>query len=234
MSTNEILDRLAELAGGENAAVAWATGLLALLGVVVHGVWRYSRNVVTIAHEGGHALFALLSGRRLSGVRLHSDTSGVTVSAGRPTGPGMVVTAFAGYVTPSLLGLGAAALASNGQVRLLLWISIGFLAAMLVVIRNVFGVISVVATGAIVFVVSFYADPPWQAAFASLFSWFLLLGGVKPVGELQRKRRRGRAPDSDADQLARLTRVPGLLWVALFGAISLGALFLGGGLLLSR
>jgi hypothetical protein len=53
------------------------------------------------------------------------------------------------------------------------------------------------------------------------------------VGELQSKRRRGRAPTSDADQLARLTGVPGTLWVVLFGLVSLGALLLGGSLLLA-
>jgi hypothetical protein len=52
------------------------------------------------------------------------------------------------------------------------------------------------------------------------------------VGELQRRRLRGRAPQSDADQLARLTRVPGLLWVLLFAAVAVGALFLGGRMLL--
>src|SRR5690606_24280160 len=40
-------------------------GLLAL-GAVVHGpTWRVARNVVTIAHEGGHALIALATGRKL-------------------------------------------------------------------------------------------------------------------------------------------------------------------------
>jgi hypothetical protein len=63
--------------------------------------------------------------------------------------------------------------------------------------------------------------------------WFLLLGGVRPVGELQRLRGRGQLRDSDADQLARLTRVPGLLWVGLFGLVNVGALVLGGSLLTS-
>ncbi|MGV2386734.1 MAG UNVERIFIED_CONTAM: M50 family metallopeptidase, partial [Thermobifida fusca] len=78
--------------------VVIATGAVALLVVVSGGrVWRVARNVVTIAHEGGHALAALLSGRQLSGIRLHSDTSGVTVSRGRPDGIGMIVTILAGY-----------------------------------------------------------------------------------------------------------------------------------------
>src|SRR4051794_31027520 len=53
------------------------TALIALAAVLPHGVWRLSRNAVTIAHEGGHGLVALLSGRQLAGIRLHSDTSGL-------------------------------------------------------------------------------------------------------------------------------------------------------------
>src|SRR5690348_7286751 len=83
-----------------------AMGAAALLIVMFRYVWHIARNAVTIAHEGGHALVALLCGRRLAGVRLHSDTSGVTVSYGKPRGLGMILTVAAGYVTPSLLGLG--------------------------------------------------------------------------------------------------------------------------------
>src|SRR5215218_2795592 len=90
------------------------TGLAALLAVLLDGVWRWARHLVTIVHEGGHAVVAVLTGRRLTGIRLHSDTSGLTVSVGRPRGPGMVATAFAGYPGPALLGLGAAWLLSRG------------------------------------------------------------------------------------------------------------------------
>jgi hypothetical protein len=67
-----------------------------------------------------------------------------------------------------------------------------------------------------------------QAGFAYVVVWFLLLGGVRPVFELQGKRRRGGAPDSDADQLSRLTHVPALAWLLLFHAVSLTSLTGGG------
>ncbi|MYU47610.1 M50 family peptidase, partial [Streptomyces sp. SID7803] len=61
----------------------------AFIVVVPNAMWRLSRNTITIAHEGGHGLVALLTGRQLSGIRLHSDTSGLTVSrGGKPTGIG--------------------------------------------------------------------------------------------------------------------------------------------------
>ncbi|HEY3008149.1 MAG TPA: M50 family metallopeptidase [Micromonosporaceae bacterium] len=207
------------------------TGLAALLIVAIRRSWRVARNAVTIAHEGGHALAAVLTGRRLRGIRLHSDTSGLTLSAGRPRGPGMAVTLLAGYVAASLLGLAGAWLLAGNRITLLLWVAVVLLLAMLLMIRNVFGMVSIVVTVAIVFAVSWYADPRVQAAFAYIGVWFLLIGGVRPVGELQRLRRSGRLPDSDADELARVTRVPGLLWVGVFGLVNLAALAVGAALL---
>ncbi len=203
------------------------TGLVAFAAVAVRSVWHVLRNIVTIAHEGGHAFAALVTGRQLQGIRLHSDTSGVTVSSGKPHGPGMIFTAFAGYVTPPLLGLGAAGLLAIGHITAFLWLSILLLASILLMIRNVYGVVSVVTTGAVIFVVSWYASATVQAAFAYAFTWFLLLAGTRPVVELQSKRARGRAPDSDADQLARLTGMPGLMWVLGFGAVAVVALLAG-------
>ena len=48
------------------------------------------------------------------------------------------------------------------------------------------------------------------------------------MGELQTLRSRGQLPDSDADQLAGVTHVPGIAWVGFFGLVNLGALALGG------
>ncbi|MFE4601931.1 M50 family metallopeptidase [Kitasatospora indigofera] len=227
-SIAEVWDRVLGTQPAPPQWIALGSAGLALLAVLPQPVWRITRNVVTIAHEGGHGLTALLTGRRLSGIRLHSDTSGLTVSSGKPTGPGMILTAAAGYTAPSLLGLGGAALLAAGHTTALLWISIALLASLLIMIRNAFGLLSVVATGAAFFLVSWYGSSELQGAFAYLGVWFLLLGGVRPVAELQRKRRHGGARDSDADQLARLTGVAALVWVTVFLVVALACLGLGG------
>ncbi len=208
--------------------VSLGVGAVALLLVLNSTAWLVLRNVVTIAHEGGHAVVALLSGRQLNGIRLHSDTSGLTVSTGRSTGPGMVFTLLAGYPAVSLLGLGGAALVAFDRTRLMLWISVGLLALMLLAVRNAFAVLSVVATGGALFAVSWFASPQWQALCCLLLSWFLLIGSIRPIGELRSKRVRGRAPDSDGDQLARLTRVPAPVWLAVWFVVGVGALVVGG------
>ena len=145
-------------------SVLLGSAAVAAVLVLTPALWRSTRHVVTIAHEGAHGVAALVSGRRLSGIRLHSDTSGLTVSAGRPTGLGMVLTCAAGYTGPGLFGLGAAA----------------------------------------------------------------LLAAPRTVLELQTSRRKRRAPQSDADQLAGLTPFPALFWVGFFLLVDVGALLLGG------
>ncbi len=207
----------------------------AALGVVAYPQsWHISRGLITIAHEGGHALVAVLTRRKLRGIRLHSDTSGVTLTRGRPTGPGMIATAAAGYVAPSLIGLGAAWLVADGRITMLLWAVLALLVCMLLMIRNFFGALSLLAVGGAVFALSWFAPPNVQSACAYAAAWFLLLGGVRPILELRSKRRHGRAPDSDADQLARLTRVPGTFWVLLFLLVSVASLVYGGYLLIAR
>ncbi|MBQ1052424.1 M50 family metallopeptidase [Micromonospora sp. C51] len=204
------------------------TGLVALLVVVTRLPWRIARNAITIAHEGGHALVAVLTGRKLHGIRLHSDTSGLTLSAGRPTGPGMVLTLLAGYLAPPLVGLGGAWLLAGNRITLLLWIAVLLLLAMLVMIRNLYGALTLVIVGGAVLAVSWYASPQVQAAFAWTGVWFLLLGGVRPVVELQRLRARRGMPASDADQLAGITPLPAFFWVVLFGLVNLAVLAAGG------
>ncbi|GAA1613920.1 M50 family metallopeptidase [Catellatospora bangladeshensis] len=198
------------------AGVVAGAALIALALVMVHRVWRVVRNAITIAHEGGHAAAAVLTGRRLRGIRLHSDTSGLTIMKGRPTGLGMIITLLAGYLTPSLVGLGGVVLLDRGHIRLLLWICLLLLVAMLVMIRNFYGLLLVIATGAAVFAVSWYATAPWQALFAYTGVWFLLIGGVRPVVEVQLHRRRGSGMRSDPDQLAGITPLPGGFWVFVF------------------
>ena len=226
-----VLDRLWErVSGSQPLPPAWvigATALAALIIVTGSGSWRVAGKVITIAHEGGHALVSVLSGRRLEGIRLHADSSGVTYSRGRRHGPGLVATSAAGYLAPPLLGVGAAALVAERHETAMLWLALVLLAATFLAIRNAYGVLAVLITAGAVFAVSWRASPEVQAGFGYACCWFLLLGGIRPVFELSRRRRRV----SDIDQLARLTRVPAGLWQFLFAVIALAALALGAWLL---
>lgn len=226
------------LAGTQPVPPVWVvavSGLAALAVVLDVRGWHLARNAITIAHEGGHALVSVLSGRRLEGIRLHSDTSGETVSRGRGSGPGMVLTALAGYVTPPLLGAGAAVLLAAHHVTLLLWAFLVLLVACFLAMRNAYGVLVALVAGGAVFVVTAFASSLVQALFGYGAAWFLLFGGLRPVVELARSRRRDRrrrrGQVSDADQLARLTGVPGGVWVCLFAVVAVLAMVVGARLL---
>ncbi|MCM2388071.1 M50 family metallopeptidase [Streptomyces albipurpureus] len=227
-SLGDLWDRVFSTQPAPEQWLVIATAVLALAAVAPRPLWRLTRNAITIAHEGGHGLIALLTGRSLEGIRLHSDTSGLTVSRGKPTGLGMILTAAAGYTAPPLLGLGGAWLLAADHITLFLWLATALLLVMLVMIRNAYGALTVILTGAAFLLISWLANAEVQAAFAYTSVWFLLVGGVRPAFELQSKRRHGGAPDSDADQLARLTHAPAPLWLFLFHAVSACSLIGGG------
>lgn len=213
-----------------SSTVVLGTAAAVLVVLVLPVAWHVARHGLTIVHEAFHAGVAVLVGRRLSGIKVHSDTSGLTVSSGKPRGPGMVATVAAGYTGPAILGLGAAYLLSRGYAVALLWLLLVVLVLVLVQIRNWYGLWSVLVTGALVVAVTFWGSAEVQLVFAYLVTWFLLLGAPRAVIEMQaqRRRRRGATDTSDAGLLGRLTRTPGGLWVALLFLFCVAALVLGG------
>ncbi len=222
----EVWDRATAVQPLPAPGVVLATGLVALVLVLSATTWRRVRLGVTVVHEAGHAVVAVLVGRRLQGIRLHADTSGVTVSSGRPTGPGMVATLLAGYLAPAAVGVGAALVLASGRGVALLWMVLLLLVALLLWVRNWYGVLTLVVAGVGVGLLTWYADPEVQAVAAYLVAWLLLLSAPRPVLELVTAGRR-RSRTSDPDQLARLTRVPALVWCGLMLLANVAGLLVG-------
>jgi hypothetical protein len=203
-----------------------ATGAAALVLVLWSATWPRVRLGVTVVHEAGHALVGVLVGRRLKSVHLHSDTSGLTVTSGKPRGPGMVAMLAAGYLAPAALGVLAALLLAAGRSVGLLWLLVVLLAALLLWVRNFYGFLVVLLGGAVVLALTWYAAPRVQSVAAYLVCWTLLLGAPRPLVELLREGRR-RSRTSDADQLARLTPFPAVLWVLALLLANLAGLVVG-------
>lgn len=208
------------------ARVVLLTGAVALALVLLPATWPRVRLVVTVVHEAGHAGVAVLVGRRLQGVRLHSDTSGLTLSRGRPRGPGMVAMLAAGYLAPALVGVGAALLLAAGRSLGLLWLLVLLLLTLLLWVRNGFGLVVVIAAGVVLGLVSWYAAPATLSLLAYLIAWVLLLGAPRPLLELLGAGRRGRR-GSDPEQLASLTHLPTVGWTLLLLVGNLAGLVVG-------
>ena len=175
--------------------VAGPTGLLVFIAFLIDGVWRFARHISVMAHEGAHVAAGWSVGRRVSGVKLNRDATGVTTTRGSG-GFGSVIFSFAGYLGPSLFGLATACLIALDQITLALGLALFCLAIMLILIRNFFGVISVAVSGVLVFLVLRYGSPEVQAVAACALSWFLLFSGVRWVLIARYRSSRRRRPDA--------------------------------------
>ncbi|MDE0572696.1 M50 family metallopeptidase [Demequina sp. B12] len=202
--------------------------------VLVPQLWHVVRHVVTVVHEVGHAFIATLLGRKVRGIRLHADTSGLTTHAGSARRLPLALTAFAGYPAPALVGIGAAAVIHAGYVFGLLWAAVMVLIVVLVQMRNVYGFLVVATLLAGLGWLAWAGPDAWRVAVAYGLAWLLLLGAVRAVVELSRTRRRGGGRGSDADTLASLTRIPGAVWVAVFWLVAVGCALWGTWLMVAQ
>jgi hypothetical protein len=232
-TVSTVVERLTAVQPAPETWVLLACAAVAAALVAYAPAWRWSRGIVTIAHEGGHALMAVLMRRRLTGIRLHADTSGLTFSRGKPTGFGAAMTLAGGYTAPAALGLLSAWVLGAGYVVALLWATLVGLAIMLAFIRNWYGALALLLVGAGVFAATWYGTAEIQTAAAYAGAWLLLFGAVKPVLELgSRHGRRASRGVSDADQLAGITPFPAGFWIFLFGLLTIAAAAWGTWLLL--
>ena len=206
-----------------SGAAAAMIGLVALAVVAPIAGWQFIRHGTVMAHEGAHAVFGSLAGRKISGITLNADATGGTFVA-QGGCLGNIVIGFAGYVGPSLFGLGAAWAIHLGYSESVLWVTLFLLVILAFMLRRSYGMITVVFTGALVYVVGHFTPRGVQIVAAYFLTWLLLLSGVR--GILYRG-----ADSGDGANLSQLTMIPRLIWWLLWLAATLGAVALGGKML---
>ena len=206
-----------------SGAAAAMIGLVALAVVAPIAGWQFIRHGTVMAHEGAHAVFGTLAGRKISGITLNADATGGTFVA-QGGCLGNIIIGFAGYVGPSLFGLGAAWAIHLGYSESVLWVTLFLLVILAFMLRRSYGMITVVFTGALVYVVGHFTPRGVQIVAAYFLTWLLLLSGVR--GILYRG-----ADSSDGANLSQLTMIPRLIWWLLWLAATLGAVALGGKML---
>ncbi len=205
--------------------LAFGLALAALLLAVFANTWAGA--IVTVAHEAGHMVLAVLTFRGLGGFRMQDDGSAGTYAERYHWSVSDLATAFAGYPMPSLLGLGGAYLIADGRPAGVLWVALVLLFGAMTQARNALAytvtVLEVLGVGWAVFA----GNLAVQAAVAVGLVWLLLIGGA-----YDSTINLSRADGSDAERLARRTWVPRIVWHALWAAIAVVCLWNGGGRLL--
>jgi hypothetical protein len=208
--------------------VITVVGVLGGLGLATGPLRRWMGGfLVTIAHEGGHAVAAVLCNHgRVTRIELFSHAgarrvgnSGLayTRTFGRPA---HVLVAAAGYPAPAALGLAVLALQHTGHGRGALAALVASLAVMLALVRNLFGVFLVFTVGAVLYLVLLTGPPAVQAAAVGVLAWTLLFGSVHDAVNLLRF---GGGTHSDSANLAAMTGAKAEAWAALFALLTVAA-----------
>ena len=212
-------------AGPSPHATAAAVAVAAALATVLLGpAWRVLRVVVTLVHELGHALVGLAAGRRFAGFTVNPDMSGATTTSGATRGPGLVLTALAGYPMPAVVGAAIVHAATGGYARGVL---VGIAVVLLLVLVRARSAHTVtVLLGALAADLAlwwFAGSAPVGAAVLGL-GVFLLAGAWRQLVNVARHGDRSQDPGV----LAARTHVPAAVWVLCLGAVLAAATWWAG------
>jgi hypothetical protein len=199
--------------------------IAALVAVAVEPVWRVVRLGVTLVHELGHAGIGMLCGRRFTGFVLRGDMSGHAVTVGPARGTGRVLTTWAGYPAPGVVGALVVWAAVRGWSAPVLTGILAVLVTSVLRVRSgltalVVGV-AIVAAGALWWA----GSPQLQAQVVVGVGLVLIVGAWRHLGAVVSSTD---PAVSDPGVLARLTRVPRAVWNTTFALVLAWATWLAG------
>jgi hypothetical protein len=222
-----MLSRIGEIQTPLPASQAMLIGLMAAILVYARILWSIVNHAETVVHEGAHALAGIVTGRRIRSVKIDTDGGGATIMA-PDTGFGFGVAASAGYIGSSTAGLIAAGLISVGRIVAVLGLGLLLLAAMLLIVRNFFGLIVILICGALLYLIVSYTTTGVQTVIAYGVTWFLLISGPKVASRVARKPK----DVADAGILAGMTFLWPSAWCFLWLVGTIAALVVGGAILI--
>lgn len=206
-----------------SAGEAVLIGLAALAVTLIPLLWAPVEHFSAMSHEGAHALLAIILGFTVTGIILDRHSNGKTDFLARE-GLSLVLVGIIGYLGPSLFGLGAARVISLGYPITVLWLMVVLLVLLLFLIGRSFGLLSVpLAIGAL-YVILRYTHTSTEVVAAYALAWLLLLSGVRVAIAHG-------IEAADAHALRSRTHLPRRLWSLLWLAGTVGALIVGGNLL---
>ena len=186
--------------------------LLALIVVITPPVWQVVRLGVTLVHELGHAGVGIVVGRQFTGFVLRGDMSGHAVTRGPARGVGRVVSTWAGYPMPALLGAAVVWAALRGWSAPVITAMIVILLLALIRVRSALTVLVVLAALAWLGALWWWRSDTLQPQVLLGLGCVLLVGAWRHLSAVLGDHSSG----SDPGVLAALSHVPRAVWNASF------------------
>lgn len=187
---------------------------------IPRATWQYFGLFSTLVHELGHAFAAVLSGRVVHGIRIRRNHSGDALSSGRGLS-GTVISGVLGYPAPAIVGAAQLWSVFHGYTAIALVAGGAVLLLTLLVIRNLFGAVVVLASVAVSAALWLWATSTVQSYALLVLGVALLVGSVRGLFTVVgvHLRRRDQLATSDAYLLYRRTGVPSVVWLLIFAAM---------------
>lgn len=210
--------------------LTWTAAVLAW--TIAVPLFLLGRYVGTVAHEGGHALVAVLLFQSVQRIRIFLRGGGDMHYGGASTPwlVGIFVT-LAGYLGPPTFGVAGAYLFSTGRTDLVLWSSFVFLGIMLLVTRNPFGLVLVPALMFGLYQIVTRTSTPLRELYTATWIWLLMIVGVQSL-ILVVKWHVYESESSDMGVLHRQTMLPAAFWAVAMLVTAIGELCWGGTVML--
>ena len=194
--------------------------------------WRISRLFATYIHEAGHAVIALLTGRKVLSIRLEADASGTTKHAGvKGAFFSHFLTTIAGYPAPAVAGYLMILGLSLEHARFVLGAFYLVAVALAFIQHSARGwAVTLLILGACV-VLTLVASNIMEM-FLFLVAGYLLFASPRTIVELHQvhsQDKRNKDPEreihSDAQSLAEMTGLGAVIWEIIFLGICLACLY---------
>lgn len=194
---------------------------LAALAVGLDPVWRRLRYLVTTVHELGHVVVGWFVGRSVQSVRLNHDTSGLTITRGRPDGPGIFFLYVAGYPAPAVSGFVILWAVIYRHAGWAMAVVLVLLLVCLLLVRNAFGALLVVMQIALLGAIWAWNEPRVLSGALALMGAVLSFGGLRACIDLVGSQRRRGSKTSDAGILGKQTGLGATFWALAFTTLSI-------------
>ena len=206
------------LSSGESIGIGLVAAAVVLTPLIGTTVAHFSG----MTREGAHALLAVILGLTVTEIILDRHSGGKTSIAGE--GMRVVLVFLIGYMGPSLFGLGAARLISLGYPVVVLWLIVLILVLVLFLLGRSFGLLSVPFAIVLLYLILRYTHAGQEVVAAYAVAWLLLLSGLRTA--IAHGFHSGAT-----DNLRSRTHLPRGFWWLLWLAGTVGALLVGGKLL---